>query len=255
MSFYDTFERLCQQNGISKTKAALEIGLSNATPTKWKKTGATPDGNTLAKIAEYFGVTADSLLNGEVSPPLSSVDRSESDTVFYSTLSSLCKARNESTYKVAQAVGLNRSAVAKWKSGSIPNGTTLEKIAKYFCVTTDALLSDDTHQTFSDRLRDLLSSTDATQADLSRNTGISESSISHYLKGDWEPKQDALYAIAKYLNVSADWLMGYSESDFSEDLNPNILMLVRASRNMTPDQAEHIRKYAQFMYPEAFDEE
>ena len=60
--FYDRFKRLCERKGVSCNKAALEIGLSNATPTKWKKTGAIPAGDTLDKIAAYFGVSTDFLL-------------------------------------------------------------------------------------------------------------------------------------------------------------------------------------------------
>lgn len=63
--FYDRFKQLCERKGVSCNKAALEIGLSNATPTKWKKTGATPVGETLDKIAAYFGVTTDYLLGKE----------------------------------------------------------------------------------------------------------------------------------------------------------------------------------------------
>ena len=63
--FYDRFKQLCEQKGVSCNKAALEIGLSNATPTKWKKTGATPVGETLDKIAAYFGVSTDYLLGKE----------------------------------------------------------------------------------------------------------------------------------------------------------------------------------------------
>ena len=63
--FYDRFKQLCDQKGISCNKAALEIGLSNATPTKWKKTNATPSGETLDRIAAYFGVSTDYLLGKE----------------------------------------------------------------------------------------------------------------------------------------------------------------------------------------------
>ena len=61
--FYDTFRELCERKGISCNKAALEMGLSNATPTKWKKTGATPTGETLRKVAEFFGVSESYLLD------------------------------------------------------------------------------------------------------------------------------------------------------------------------------------------------
>lgn len=60
--FYDKFKALCDSVGISCNKAALAMGLSNATPTKWKKTGATPDGSTVAKLTAYFDVPTDFLL-------------------------------------------------------------------------------------------------------------------------------------------------------------------------------------------------
>ena len=61
--FYDRFRQLCQQKGVSCNRAALDMGLSNATPTKWKKTGATPTLETLQLIADYFGVPVASLLD------------------------------------------------------------------------------------------------------------------------------------------------------------------------------------------------
>ena len=60
--FYDQFKELCDRKNISVTKAAMQIGLSNATPTKWKKTGAMPDTATLVKIADYFGIPAGEFL-------------------------------------------------------------------------------------------------------------------------------------------------------------------------------------------------
>lgn len=63
--FYDRFKALCDAKGVSCNKAAVQIGLSNATPTTWKKRGLTPKGDTLSKIADYFGVTTDYLLTGE----------------------------------------------------------------------------------------------------------------------------------------------------------------------------------------------
>lgn len=63
--FYDRFKALCDQRGISCNKAALEMGLSNATPTAWKKRGLTPKADTLAVIANYFGVSTDCLLGKE----------------------------------------------------------------------------------------------------------------------------------------------------------------------------------------------
>lgn len=66
--FYDKYKQLCDTKGVSCNRAALEMGLSNATPTKWKKTGATPDGATLAKVSKYFDVPIAFLL-GDVDDP------------------------------------------------------------------------------------------------------------------------------------------------------------------------------------------
>ena len=60
--------------------------------------------------------------------------------VFFNRFKSLCDERNISVYRACMDIGLNRSAVAKWKSGGKPNGSTAAKLAEYFGVTTDYLL-------------------------------------------------------------------------------------------------------------------
>ncbi len=60
--FYDVFKKICDERGISVTKATEEIGLARTIGSKWKKTGATPNGETLTKIADYFGITVNELV-------------------------------------------------------------------------------------------------------------------------------------------------------------------------------------------------
>lgn len=60
--FYDKFKLLCEEKKISCSKAAADIGLSNSTVTKWKKTGAVPVGDTINKISLYFNADANFLL-------------------------------------------------------------------------------------------------------------------------------------------------------------------------------------------------
>lgn len=62
--------------------------------------------------------------------------------------------------------------------------------------------------TFAERLRELLVHFNITQTELSLKTGISKSSVSRYIKGDWEGKQDAVFRIASAFGVSEAWLMG-----------------------------------------------
>ena len=65
--------------------------------------------------------------------------------MFFNRFKDLCDEKNISVYRACTDIGLNRSAVAKWKAGGRPNGTTAAKLADYFGVTTDYLLeqSDD----------------------------------------------------------------------------------------------------------------
>ena len=47
------------------------------------------------------------------------------------------------------------------------------------------------------------------QADLCKLAKVPKSSLSLYLSGAYDPKQDRIYAMARALNVSEAWLMGY----------------------------------------------
>lgn len=61
----------------------------------------------------------------------------------------------------------------------------------------------------SERLREAMTRADKRQADLVRETGLDRGSISSYLSGKYEPKQNAIFKLAKALNVNEAWLMGY----------------------------------------------
>ena len=59
--FWENFTNLCKEKGTSPTALTIELGFSNATATRWKK-GSVPNGSTLKRIADYFGITVDELL-------------------------------------------------------------------------------------------------------------------------------------------------------------------------------------------------
>lgn len=63
--------------------------------------------------------------------------------------------------------------------------------------------------TCAQRIREGLAARDMTQADLCRITGIGKSAMSQYANGSIVPRQDRTYLIAKALNVSDAWLMGF----------------------------------------------
>lgn len=63
--------------------------------------------------------------------------------------------------------------------------------------------------TTPDRLREAMDAREKKQVDLVRETGIDKGSISNYLSGRYEPKQEAIYKLAKALDVAEMWLWGY----------------------------------------------
>lgn len=88
--FFDIFKAYCEARGVSPKRAVTEMGLSNSIATKWKKTGATPQGETLFKIAEYFGVTVDELMpNQKETPALTEKDERDISKKLDETLAAL----------------------------------------------------------------------------------------------------------------------------------------------------------------------
>ena len=59
------------------------------------------------------------------------------------------------------------------------------------------------------RIAEALSMRNLKQVDLVERAGVSKSSLSHWIKQQWQPKQKALYSMAKVLEVSELWLAGY----------------------------------------------
>lgn len=60
------------------------------------------------------------------------------------------------------------------------------------------------------------------QAELCKQADIPKSSLSLYLKGSYEPKQDRIYKMAIVLNVSETWLMGYDVSMERNDISTSM---------------------------------
>lgn len=59
------------------------------------------------------------------------------------------------------------------------------------------------------------------QADLCKLAKVPKSSLSLYLSGAYEPKQNRIYDMARVLNVSEAWLMGYDVPMDREKKSPS----------------------------------
>lgn len=60
--------------------------------------------------------------------------------MFYDRLLELCQENGKKITPVVRELGLSTGGIARWRNGSVPDGDTLYKIAKYFDVSVDYLL-------------------------------------------------------------------------------------------------------------------
>lgn len=61
--------------------------------------------------------------------------------MFYDNLKELCSRKQITISYMAKELGFSNSIPTYWKRGAIPKADTLQKIADYFGITTDELLS------------------------------------------------------------------------------------------------------------------
>ena len=65
----------------------------------------------------------------------------EDISVFYDVFMYLCEKKGVSPNKALTDCKISRTSTAKWREGATPRGVTLQKLADYFGVTTDYLLT------------------------------------------------------------------------------------------------------------------
>lgn len=80
--------------------------------------------------------------------------------MFYDVFTSLCEKKGVSPNKALTDCKISRTSTAKWREGATPRGVTLQKLADYFGVTTDYLLTGEetkkSRSTEGDGMDDLL---------------------------------------------------------------------------------------------------
>lgn len=62
--------------------------------------------------------------------------------MFWLKFSYLCAGQGKSANAVAKELGIPSGSITAWSKGAVPRNATLLKIAEYFSVSVDYLLSD-----------------------------------------------------------------------------------------------------------------
>ena len=89
---------------------------------------------------------------------------------------------------------------------------------------------------FKDYVKELMERDNISQRELSRLSGISESSMSRYLSGDLKPRMDILKNIADVFGVTTSYLMGESEKKEEHDAYHETICIVTRNKSKLNDK-------------------
>ena len=92
--------------------------------------------------------------------------------------------------------------------------------------------------TTAERIAEAMKVSGKKQIDLAKESGLSHSTVSRYLSGAVEPRQDATHKLSVILNVSELWLWGYdvprerTQSQKKNDVLANIVLEMRKDEEL-----------------------
>jgi len=88
------------------------------------------------------------------------------------------------------------------------------------------------HLKFCNKLRSLIEERNLTQKQVAIDLNIAPSTMGGYVQGSSEPDFETLKRLAKYFNVSADYLLSIKSKEESTEAEEELL---RVFRSMTPE--------------------
>lgn len=98
------------------------------------------------------------------------------------------------------------------------------------------------NEKFSKRLNKQLKEQNLLQKDLAKYIGVNENIISYYIIGQRVPKIEQLTKIAKFLNVTTDYLLGLSNNPNPAGNEEKVFISKKAQNNLK-DNTPNIEKY------------
>lgn len=106
---------------------------------------------------------------------------------------------------------------------------------------------------FSERVTKLLREKNMTQKQLAISSQVTESSMTHYVKGARVPYGDVVVRIATALDTSTDYLLGNTD-DPSSDFN-TLSVLQRKVGKLNPEDQERAETILKAVFLDIFNDE
>lgn len=140
-NFYSNYCKLCSEANVSLTKVSLDIGLSNAAPSGWKK-GKVPTDVNLQKIASYFTaklgrpITVQYLKGDDVQTVDDQYKDVPEDVKTLAAAVALAKKMQEKSSPAKKADELTKDDVEKW----IKTEATDEELIQFIAAASAKLV-------------------------------------------------------------------------------------------------------------------
>lgn len=126
------------ERGIQQKDLAAVLGIGANTLSQYENGKREPDNETLVRLADYFGVSVDYLLDHATE-----AESSSHNIVNMERLIELRKQQNLTQQDMARILGISRQAYSNYELGNREaDYTTLKKLSNYFNVTVDYLLGE-----------------------------------------------------------------------------------------------------------------
>ena len=107
---------------------------------------------------------------------------------------------------------------------------------------------------FGERLQIALNNKNETQTSLAQELGFTQQAVSRWCNGTTEPDNPTIVKIAKFLNVSTDFLLGNDEilSDNEQEIKEKLILksaLIKAGymkdkENLSDEELDRLMKFA-----------
>lgn len=135
--FYDVFVSLCNKIGKKPSAVAEELGINKSNVSNWKNNGYTPRGNTLNRIADYFNVSTDYLLNNNTEL----LSERNKKNIYMKNLKKLREDRGLSIKELSYLIRIPEDTMSLYESGEwLPDFDVMLYIANFYNVSIDYLL-------------------------------------------------------------------------------------------------------------------
>lgn len=194
--------------------------------------------------------------------------------IFSERLKELRESKKISMYTLAKQLGVSDAAICKWENAvTEPKASNIKNLSEFFEVSSDFLLgledelgikkysvppahtpdiiTSEGSTIFSQKLKELRTRDDISQAKFAREVGFSQSAIASWENETREPGINALIKIAQYFNTSVDYLIGLPtitpQTEKPTDFSADELNLIKQYRLLQTGYQTLIAKQIDFL--------